>query len=778
MHSLGISAYVHARLKTSYMVALGTMGLLALSCQLVVQYALSTQERDALLINRAGRQRMLSQKIVKEALLIERASDSRIKRERAEIMRKDLAAWIESHGILKSTPLQSEVWEALLASISTPFSIIRMQASDVIKSQGLTPPESSSDLSASQDEALATQDMQGEKVVPVDLMLRYEPIFLAGMDSLTREYQRESERRLANVKMIELGLFGFTLLVLGAEAYLIFRPALRHIKQAIEIIESERIDSQKRSLKHWETARLASKAFGDIDRQSLNEQAVDIVGRFLGADLTTVVDLGPDQQLDVAVLKTPATQTDNDLSAQSQSQQSDSRTGLVIVQNQQSSPLVDKVKEAASSTGKQDRISSTVSAPIRGAQRPYVYISAHFKKPHQLKTEDQSFLCSLGNLLGIIYDAQDTRDTLEDRENRLTCILEAAADAIFVIDANGKVLSSNKALERILERPAADIIGKSLDAFVSLTALAKNTTSFSTFLPHADLQQRYEGTALGDDGRNKPVEMAFSRLSSQIDHGDHAQQKALYVTIMADITERKVADLRISEFYSNVSHELRTPLTSIKGSLSLLEGGLVGELPKEALDIVHIGKSEAERLIRLVNDILDVRKIQADVVEFAIKVLNARGFLDQCLKPLRLLADQKDIELTPRIESQIDADLHFLGDQDRVAQVLTNLVSNAIKFAPVGSEIMIHVQSTEDQGQKYIKFAVIDRGPGIAQDDLHKLFKLIHPTARSGTHTEGSTGLGLIITRAIIHKQGGKVGVESVVGEGSTFWFMLPDGDA
>ena len=92
---------------------------------------------------------MLSQKIVKEALLIERASDSRIKRERAEIMRKDLAAWIESHGILKSTPLQSEVWEALLASISTPFSIIRMQASDVIKSQGLTPPESSSDLSAS-----------------------------------------------------------------------------------------------------------------------------------------------------------------------------------------------------------------------------------------------------------------------------------------------------------------------------------------------------------------------------------------------------------------------------------------------------------------------------------------------------------------------------------------------------------------------------------------------------------------------------------------------------
>lgn len=778
MHALGISAYVHARLKTSYMVALGTMGLLALSCQLVVQYALSTQERDALLINRAGRQRMLSQKIVKEALLIERASDSRIKRERAEIMRKDLTAWIESHGVLQATPLQSELGEALLASISTPFSIIRMQASDVIKGQGLTPPESNSDLSASEDEALAIQGMQGERIAPTELMLRYEPIFLAGMDSLTREYQRESERRLANIKMIELGLFGFTLVVLGAEAYLIFRPALRHIKKAIGIIESERIDSHKRSLKHWETAGLASKAFGDIDRQSLNEQAVDIVGKFLEADLTTVVDLSPDQQLDVAVLKTPKTQTHNDLPPQDQAQPSGSRTGLVIVQNQQSSPLVDKVKAVASSKGKQDRISSTISAPIRGPQRPYGYISAHFKKPHQVKTEDQSFLCSLGNLLGIIYDAQDVRETLQDRENRLSCILEAAADAIFVIDANGKILSSNKALERILQISAADIISKSLDAFVTLTALAKTTTSFSYFLAHADLQQRYEGTASGDDGMMRPVELAFSRLSSQIDHKDHAQQNDLYVAIMADITERKAADLRISEFYSNVSHELRTPLTSIKGSLSLLEGGLVGELPKEALDIVHIGKNEAERLIRLVNDILDVRKIQADGVKFEIRVLSVRGFLDDCLKPLRLLANQKDIELETRIESQIDADLQFMGDKDRVAQVLTNLVSNAIKFAPAGSKILIQVQKTEDQLQKYIKFAVIDKGPGIAADDLHKLFKLIHPIDASGTHTEGSTGLGLIITSALIQKQGGKVGVESAIGQGSTFWFMLPDGDA
>lgn len=193
---------------------------------------------------------------------------------------------------------------------------------------------------------------------------------------------------------------------------------------------------------------------------------------------------------------------------------------------------------------------------------------------------------------------------------------------------------------------------------------------------------------------------------------------------------------------------------------------------------MHIGKNEAERLIRLVNDILDVRKIQADGVKFEIRVLSVRGFLDDCLKPLRLLANQKDIELETRIESQIDADLHFMGDKDRVAQVLTNLVSNAIKFAPAGSEILIQVQKTEDQLQKYIKFAVIDKGPGIAADDLHKLFKLIHPIDASGTHTEGSTGLGLIITSALIQKQGGKVGVESAIGQGSTFWFMLPDGDA
>ena len=238
--------------------------------------------------------------------------------------------------------------------------------------------------------------------------------------------------------------------------------------------------------------------------------------------------------------------------------------------------------------------------------------------------------------------------------------------------------------------------------------------------------------------------------------------------VARDINDRKEAERRVSEFYSTVSHELRSPLTSIRGSLGLIENGIVGDVSPQALTFVTIARTESDRLIRLINNILDLRKIEAGKLELILSEVAIDELVQANIVAMQGFATEAQVELiAPTVEHRV-----IVVDRDLVSQVLTNLLSNAIKFSPGQGKVSLKVSAIADDSP--MRFEVKDEGPGIPPSQVHKLFGKFQQLDSSDTRSKGGTGLGLAIAKAIVEQHHGHMGVESVEGQGSTFWFDLP----
>jgi PAS domain S-box-containing protein len=242
---------------------------------------------------------------------------------------------------------------------------------------------------------------------------------------------------------------------------------------------------------------------------------------------------------------------------------------------------------------------------------------------------------------------------------------------------------------------------------------------------------------------------------------------------LTDVSEGKRLARLKNEFVSTVSHELRTPLTSIRGSLGLIEGGVAGVLPEKAKNLVSVAKNNCERLIRLINDILDIEKIESGKMDFDMKPMELMPVVRQSLVDNEGYARTQGCVF---VLAQEEPAAMVSGDRDRLLQVIANLVSNAAKYAPPGSNVEISVKSTGTR----LRVSVTDRGPGIPIAFRGRIFQKFSQADSSDTRKKGGSGLGLSIAKAIVEHHGGEIGfttrtVEDTTGMGgTTFWFELP----
>lgn len=362
------------------------------------------------------------------------------------------------------------------------------------------------------------------------------------------------------------------------------------------------------------------------------------------------------------------------------------------------------------------------------------------------------------------------RRTLELQQ----AILDSANFAVITTDMDGLILSFNHAAENLLQYRADEVIGRISPALFhapeEITAYAQehgysgvHETGFGLLLAASEqaVEER-EWTYVRRDGSRFPVCLSITalRLEDQSSFG--------YLCIATDLTERKKVDTMKREFISTVSHELRTPLTSIRGSLGLVVNGAAGALPDKAQALLEIANKNTERLVRLINDILDIEKIEAGKMDFVFKNLSLNEVIQAGLEANQGFAGQYRVNLHFQADEQ---DYRINGDQERLLQVLNNLLSNACKYSPQGGTVRVSVKPLDKQ----VRIEVRDEGEGIPENFRERLFDKFAQADSSDTRQKGGTGLGLSISKAIVEQHGGRIGVEEAQAEGGTcFYFELP----
>lgn len=237
--------------------------------------------------------------------------------------------------------------------------------------------------------------------------------------------------------------------------------------------------------------------------------------------------------------------------------------------------------------------------------------------------------------------------------------------------------------------------------------------------------------------------------------------------VINNIEELKALDSAKSDFLNIASHELRTPLTSIKGSLNILNLSIDSLTPDKVNQLVSIAESEADRLIRLINDLLDLAKIEAGHMELEKKWVRVDDLIERTLFSLEGFAQASNVKLAYTSGQAKIVDI----DQDKTQQVITNLASNAIKYSPEDGTVTIEVSI---DGNNHLKISVIDQGEGISPEEQKNIFEKFRQVSGKKKPIVKGTGLGLAIARAVVEEHGGNIGVQSKVDEGSSFYFTLP----
>lgn len=280
-----------------------------------------------------------------------------------------------------------------------------------------------------------------------------------------------------------------------------------------------------------------------------------------------------------------------------------------------------------------------------------------------------------------------------------------------------------------------------------------------TAKPARGIAEERNWTYLRKNGSAMPVRVSITALRNK------AGDVTGYVVIASDLTERQAVERMKDEFISVVSHELRTPLTSIKGALGLVAGGVLQKSPERASRMLQIASENTDRLMRLVNDILDLERLQSGQLRLEKSYADSAELMKQAADSVRAMAESRGVtvEVSP-VSQQLDI------DAGRIVQSFTNLLGNAIKYSP--ADARVHFAAEVVGGS--IVFKVTDQGRGIPAEKIESIFERFQQVDASDSREKGGTGLGLAITRSIVQRHYGEVWAESELGRGSTFFVRLP----
>jgi PAS domain S-box-containing protein len=340
--------------------------------------------------------------------------------------------------------------------------------------------------------------------------------------------------------------------------------------------------------------------------------------------------------------------------------------------------------------------------------------------------------------------------------------VESCPNGMVVTSSAGRIVLVNGEIERMFGYQREELIDQSIDMIVPGHLHAEQVRHRSKLISKSETRRTdadHGPVGRRKDGSEFPAEVGLNPI--------HTGDESMVISVIVDISERKRIERLKDEFVSTVSHELRTPLTSISGALGLLTGQLSGKLTDPASRLLAIANKNSQRLVRLINDILDIEKLESGRAIFNLSQVNIRPLVEQAVEENRGFAEGYGVDV--RLDaSSVDGEVNV--DPDRVSQVITNLLSNAIKFSPKGGEVLVALKKNGNS----FRISVRDRGAGVPDEFKPHIFEKFAQGDATSSRQKGGTGLGLSIVKQIVEWFGGTVGFVDTPGGGATFHVDLP----
>lgn len=364
-----------------------------------------------------------------------------------------------------------------------------------------------------------------------------------------------------------------------------------------------------------------------------------------------------------------------------------------------------------------------------------------------------------------ITDLKQTEAALRASEEQFRRAFDDAPIGISLISPSGRFIKVNTYYCNLLGYSEAELLTRDFidvthpdDLEADLLGLQQMLTGE---IPIFQMEKRY----ITKQGQIVPVLLNTAPIRDQ-------DGQAIYIVgHVQDVRDRLKVERMKDEFISIVSHELRTPLTSIRGALGILDSGVFDNRPEKARHMLQIATTNSDRLVRLVNDILSLERLQSEKAPLVMESCQVADLMQQTVDGLQALADQSEVQLMlTTLEAQLWA------APDAIIQTLTNLISNAIKFSAAGDTVWLkaELQTADAEASPVLLLTVKDEGRGIPADKLELIFEQFQQVDVSDSRKKGGTGLGLAISKKIVQQHHGKIWVESTLGQGSTFYIALP----